>query len=277
VHKALCKLKYRLLFSPKFRAKPGPKGPGQEVINIIVEMKQRNPRYGYRRIAMQVSNSFGVDIDKDVVRRVLAKYYKPKGNHEGPSWLTFIGHMTDSLWSLDLFRCESILLKSHWVMVVMDQFSRRIIGFAIHAGSPNGIAVCCLFNQIISRKALPKYLSSDNDPLFRYFQWQANLRILDVKEIKSSPCNPRAHPFIERLIGSVRREFLDHILFWNAYDLENKLKRFQGYFNNSRCHCSISGNTPLQQTNDNSKNILDFNAYSWETTCRGLYQILVAA
>ena len=108
---------------------------------------------------------------------------------------------------------------------------------------------------------MPKYLSSDNDPLFSYFQWQANLRILDVKEIKSSPCNPRAHPFVERLIGSVRREFLAHMLFWNAHDLENKLKDFQAYFNNARCHSAVGGKAPLQQTNDKSKNMLDFNAY----------------
>lgn len=60
-------------------------------------MKKRNPSYGYRRIAMQISNAFGIIIDKDVVRRILIKDYKPSGNDGGPSWLTFIGHMKDSL------------------------------------------------------------------------------------------------------------------------------------------------------------------------------------
>ncbi len=72
-HRALVNRKYRLLFSNKVLRKPGPKGPSQEVINAIIEMKKRNPRYGYRRIAMQISIAFGVDIDKDVVRRVLKK------------------------------------------------------------------------------------------------------------------------------------------------------------------------------------------------------------
>ena len=85
---------------------------------------------------------------------------------DGPSWLTFLGHMKDSLWSLDLFRCESMALKSHWVMVVMDQFNRRIIGFAVHAGGCDGIAYCRMFNKIIAGKSLLKYLSSDHDPLF---------------------------------------------------------------------------------------------------------------
>jgi len=94
-------------------------------------MKRRNPHFGCLRIAMQIKNNFNIDINKDVVRRVLTKYYKPDIH---PSWSSFIGHAKDSLWSFDLFRCESILLKTHWVMVAMDQFSRRIIGFAVQAG-----------------------------------------------------------------------------------------------------------------------------------------------
>jgi len=76
--------------------------------------------------------------------------------------------MKDSLWSIDLFRCESIHLRSHWVMVVMDQFTRRLIGFGVHAGDIDGIALCRMFNRIISGKNQPHYLSSDHDPLFEY-------------------------------------------------------------------------------------------------------------
>jgi hypothetical protein len=66
-------------------------------------------------IAQQISHAFGVVIDKDVVRRVLAKHYRPgDSGTNGPSWLTFIGHAKDSLWSIDLFRRESIPRRSHW-------------------------------------------------------------------------------------------------------------------------------------------------------------------
>ncbi len=120
-------------------------------------------------IAGQISKVFGIDIDKDIVRRVLTKHYHPTPDTDGgPSWLTFIGHMKDSLWSVDLFRCESITLKTHWVLVVMDQFTRRIIGFGVYAGDVDGIALCGMFNKAISRRGVPRHLSSDNDPLFRY-------------------------------------------------------------------------------------------------------------
>ncbi len=134
-HTALVKRKYRHLFSPTRRGKPGPKGPSPELVAAIVETKRLNPSWGCRRIAQQLCLVFGLEIDKDVIRRVLAKHYRPDPGAYGPSWLTVLGHSKDSLWSIDLFRCESLILKSHWVLVVMDQFTHRIIGFGVQAGT----------------------------------------------------------------------------------------------------------------------------------------------
>jgi hypothetical protein len=77
-----------------------------------------------------------------------------------------------------------------------------------------------MLNQVMAGQPLPQYLSSDNDPLFRFHRWRANLRILEIDEVKTVPFVPCSHPFVERLIGTVRREYLDRILFWNAGDLE---------------------------------------------------------
>jgi hypothetical protein len=112
-HRALVRRKYRQLFSPKRNSKPGPKGPDAEVIRAVVEMKQRNPTWGCPRIADQINLAFGTSINKDVVRRILGVKYRPPSNADGPSWLTFLGHMKDSLWSIDLIRCESISLRTH--------------------------------------------------------------------------------------------------------------------------------------------------------------------
>jgi hypothetical protein len=146
-HNLLKQRKYRLLYSASRKGQPGPEGPSPELIQAIVELKQRNPRYGCPRIAQQINKVFGTDIDKDVVRRILAAHYRPDPGNGGPSWLTFIGNTKDSLWSVDLFQCESILLKSHWILVVMDQFTRRIVGFGVHAGDVDGVALCRMFNS----------------------------------------------------------------------------------------------------------------------------------
>ncbi len=273
LHRALTKRKYRQLFSSGVPKKPGPKGPTQDVMAAVVDMKQRNPTWGCPRIAQQIALAFGIPIDKDVVRRILAVRYQPEPDSCGPSWLTFLGHAKDGLWSIDLFRCESAILRSHWVLVVMDQCTRRIVGFGIHAGIVDGRALCCMFNHAIRGHATPKYLSSDNDPLYRFHQWQANLRVLCVSEVKSVPYVPMSHPFVERLIGTLRRECLDRILFWSAPDLEQKLFEFQDFYNAHRAHASLEGRTPVPQRKD----VATLNRYRWEEHCRGLYQTPIAA
>ena len=162
-------------------------------------------------------------------------------------------------------------------MVVMDQFTRRIVGFAAHAGNVDGAALCCMFNKAISKQGIPHYLSSDNDPLFQYHQWQANLRILEITEIKTVPYVPLSHPFVERLIGTIRREYLDHIFFWNAADLERKLNAFQGYYNNHRVHSSLSSNTPVESSGKPHLANANLHEFSWQSHCRGLFQLPVSA
>src|SRR5215813_6275254 len=106
-----------MLLSPEGGLRPGPKGPSTEIIEAIVDMKQRNRTWGCPHIAQQIALAFGIEIEKDVVRRVLGTYYRPEPNSGGPSWMTFLGHTKDSLWSCDLFRCESAILRKDWVLV----------------------------------------------------------------------------------------------------------------------------------------------------------------
>ena len=186
-HNALKKRKYRLLYSPGGGRKPGPKGPSKEVINTIVEMKRRNPRFG----------------------------------------------------------CP------------------RIIGFGVHAGNVDGPTLCRMFNDATSGQGWPKHLSTDNGPLFQYHRWKANLRVLDIDEIKSLPPVPMSHPFVERMIGSIRRELLDHTLLWTVTDLENKLCEYQCYYNESRTHSGRDGATPVNSVRMNRINI---NQYGWQNT-----------
>src|SRR5262245_27707735 len=274
---ALKKRKYRQLFSSGGHRRPGPKGPSKELIDAIVEFKRRNPRIGCPRIAQEIARIFGIDIDKDIVRRVLANHYRPGAGTDGPSWLSFIGHMKDSLWSVDLFRCESIFLRSHWVMVVMDVFTRRIIGFGVERADLCGASICRMFNQIIAGKSLPRHLSSDHDPLFRFRRWRANLRIVEVAEIKSVPFVPVSHPFVERLIGTIRRELLDHVLIWNAVDLRRKLEDFREYYNEHRAHQSLSGSTPGERSGQPPPSPAVLHCYAWRHHCRGLFQMPIAA
>jgi len=171
---------------------------------------------------------------------------------------------------------ENLLLKQQ--MLVLNRARKRasrltVVDRFLFGALSLSLTPRRMFNQAIARKSTPKYLSSDNVPLFEYHRWQANLRILDIEEIKSIPYTPVSHPFVERLIGTIRREFLDHVFFWNANDLQQKLDAFQYYDNNQRAHMSLGGIPPVRAI----RNYIALGHFHWKTCCRGLYELPIAA
>ena len=111
----------------------------------------------------------------------------------------------------------------------------------------------------------------------RFHRWLANLRVLEIDEINSVPYIPVSHPFVERLIGTIRREHLDRMFFWNAVDLARKLGEFKTYYNNSRCHQSLSGGTPLEKSGEAAPRRASLGRYDWQQHCNGLFQLPLAA
>jgi transposase InsO family protein len=118
---------------------------------------------------------------------------------------------------------------------------------------------------------------TDHDPLFRFHRWLANLRVLEIEEIKSVPYAPVSHPFIERLIGTVRREYLDHAFFWSAIDLARKLDAFADYYNAHRVHRSLDGITPARRAGVVSPPPASLDRHAWRQHCRGLFEMPIAA
>lgn len=218
-----------------------------------------------------------VETDKEVVRRVLAKHYRPNPDSDGLLWLSFLGHTKDSLWSIDSFHRESATLRILWVLAVMDQFTRRIIGFGIHAGIPDGIALCRMFNRAIGQRGTTKYRSSDNDPLYEFRRWKTNLRILEIAEINTVPHVLLSHPFVERLIGTIRRKSLDQVLFWSAPRLEHKLTAFQTYHKEGRVDSSLAGKAPPVAAGEFESKTLSVCNLTWQPHCRELHFKPVAA
>src|SRR5713101_4800638 len=149
LHQALRNRKYRLLFSSQRGGRPGPKGPNKELLEAVVQMKQRNPTWGCPRIAQQIALAFDLPINKDAVRRILASHYRPEQDSRG-SILADL-HWTPEGQPLEsrYVPCESATLRTHWVLVVMDQYTRRIMGFGVHAGAVDGVALCRMFNHAL--------------------------------------------------------------------------------------------------------------------------------
>ena len=145
-------------------------------------------------------------------------------------------------------------------------------GFCGPHGSIDGIAVCRMFNCAIAKHPMPKRISIDQDPLFRFHRWLANLRVREIEEIKSVHYAPVSHPFVERVIGTIRREMLDHVFFWNETDLARKLDEFKDYYNMHRVHRALDGVTPTCRAGTPPPIRVALASYRWKSHCRGLFQ-----
>lgn len=100
---------------------------------------------------------------------------------------------------------------------------------------------------------------------------------MDIEEVKSLPFVPRSHPFVVRLIRTVREELLDQVLFWNQLDLERKLSAFRVYYNRYRVHSGIGGIPPEEEGGQRHRQILPFSDFGWTSHCHGLVQMPAAA
>jgi hypothetical protein len=159
------------------------------------------------------------------------------------------------------------VLRSYWVLVVRDQFTRHLVGFGMHGGAVTAADLCRMFNTASHGQGVPRHLSTDHDPLVEAHRWTANLRIVEIDEIKTVTHVPLSHPFVERLIGTMRRAFLDQVLFWNAGDPERKLAEFQVYDNAARSHASLEGHTPLTFAGKHTVAAADLNQVRWVSYC----------
>ena len=112
------------------------------------------------------------------------------------------------------------------------------------------------------------FVSSDGSRTFGY---------LKFTRLKAIPCTPRSHALVERLIGTLRREYLDRTLFWNRSDLERKLDDYKTCYNQYRCHSGLAGATPAQRRGAPPHPIAKVESYSWQRHCHGLFETPTAA
>jgi hypothetical protein len=131
-----------------------------------------------------------------------------------------------------------------------------------------------MFDQAIRGAVVPKCLSSDHEPLYRFHQWQANLRILDVTEIKTVPYVPLSPPLVERLIDTVRRECLGPVALLDRDRFGSEASRLQRLLQKIPHAVGVEWETPVDARPIKS---VDLKSYRWKQHCRGLYQTPMAA
>ncbi len=100
---------------------------------------------------------------------------------------------------------------------------------------------------------------------------------MEIGPVKTAPYVPQSPPFVERIIGTIRREFLDQLLFRTSVDLESKLLVFRRYYNLERVHSAVEGSTPCEAGGALTAEVVKLDNFRWQARCRGLYQVPAAA
>jgi len=224
-------------------------------------------------MALIISRTFDVDIDKDVVRRVLAEHYRPGPGGDGPSWRAFFGHLMDGLWRLVLHRCKSLMIKGSGKLHVMAQFTRRLIDLGELTDGGDQV-------MIDRETILVPHLRHGrrNDRLgYTFDRCYANPCIPEVHEPGPFPYLPRSPPSVDRSIQEPRRESNVSISSRLGNGLEPKTAASCDHDKDRLVGVLIGTDTSIVTGGEATRRRLNRLAIRSQTQCHGLYELPVAA
>lgn len=218
------------------------KGPGRppvstEIRKLVRTMATANPLWGAPRIHGEL-RKLGFEISERTVSRLM-----PKRNREpSQTWKTFLSNHVGQLVSIDFFTVPTLQLRVLFVFIVLAHERRRVLHFNV-TEHPTAEWTAQQIIEGFPNNAVPKYLIRDRDGVYgNYFRNRVNG--MGIEEVPTAARSPWQNPFAERLIGSIRRECLNHVIVLGERHLRWTLKRYLRYYLDSRTHLSLEKDSP---------------------------------
>jgi putative transposase len=181
----------------------------------------------------------GIDIgERSVSRFMPVKPRKPPSQ----TWRTFLDNHVGSLASIDFFTVPTATFRVLYVFFVLAHDRRRVLHFNV-TEFPSAAWTAKQIVEAFPEDTVPKYLLRDRDGIFGD-QFRRRVHGLGIEELPTAPRSPWQNPFAERLVGSVRRECLDHVIVLGENHLHRILKSYFAYYHGSRTHLSLSKDAP---------------------------------
>ena len=229
---------FRLYWRWKSRHKSGrPKIP-QAQINLIKQMANDNPLWGAPRIHGELLK-LGFDISEATVLRYMPK--KPRRT-TGQQWKTFLRNHSAEIISLDFFTVPTITFRLLYVLVSLSHDRRKIIHFNVTDHPTSEWTTQQLRNTFYDQE-IPKFLIRDRDSKIGE-DFIESVSALGLRPIVAAYRSPWQNGYCERVIGSIRRECLDHLIIVNESHLRNSLKRYSHYYRTQRTHLGLNKDSP---------------------------------
>jgi putative transposase len=230
--------RFRLYWRWKSRGKrPGRKLVPEDVRDLIRMMSRDNHFWGALRIHGELLK-LGIQISQGTVSKYMVRYRKPPSQ----SWRTFLNNHAGDIVSVDFFTVPTATFRVLYVFIVLSNVRRRIVHFNVtHSPTPFWIG-----QQIVEAfpwDTAPKYFLRDRDGKYgRDFVRHVNS--MDIEQVLTSARSPWQNPYVERVIGSIRRECLDHVIIFNERHLRRVLQEYFDYYHYSRTHLGLAKDCP---------------------------------
>jgi transposase InsO family protein len=227
--------------SPRRLGRPPVEKPMQELIR---QLSTENPLWGADRIRRTLL-LLGYDPPcEDTVRKYMVKRGNPRD--KSTTWLPFLRNHLDVSWAIDFLTVTTVRFATLYVFILLDHGRRRVIHFATTC-SPSMNWVIQQLREATPFGRQPLRLFRDNDAIYGNGV-SAFLKTCGIREVRTAYSSPWQNPYIERFIGTLRRELLDHVIIINEGHLEQLLREFiDEYYHVARPHQGLNGDTPIPQ------------------------------
>ena len=213
----------------------------KEIRKLIRKMSRENPIWGAPCIHGELLK-LGIDIGETSV----SKYMVHRRNPPSQTWRTFLENHVKTTVSIDFFTVPTIRFQVLYVFLVLAHDRRRIVHFNVTA-HPTAEWTGQQLREAFPFEQVPRYLLRDRDGIFGA-DFTKEVRDLGIKEVLSPPRSPWQRAYIERVIGSIRRECLDHVVVFNEESLRRHVKAFVQYYHETRTHLSLEKDTPAKRS-----------------------------
>src|SRR6266403_6236610 len=219
------------------RGRTGRPPIGSELAHLIRTVAHANPLWGAPRIHGELLK-LGFEVSQRTVARLMPRRPKPPSQ----TWRTFLQNHVLDLVSVDFFVVPTATFRVLYVFVVLLQHRRQVVHFNV-TDSPTAAWTAQQLVEAFSDDSAPRYLLRDRDGTYGG-EFRRRVNGMGIAGVLTAPRSPWQNPFAERVIGTIRRELLDHVIVLNEGHLRRRLHSYLRYYHGSRTHLALEKDAP---------------------------------
>jgi transposase InsO family protein len=240
---------FRAYWRWKSRGRPGRPKVTLELRELIRQMNKENPLWGAPRIHGEL-----LKLGFDVAESTVSKYMARRRGPPSQSWRTFLRNHADAIAAIDLCVVPTVTFGCLFALVVMGHGRRQLLWFAV-TRHPTAAWLAQQIVEAFPWDTAPTYLVRDNDRAYGQV-FTKRLRAMGIRDRPIAPRSPWQNPYVERLIGTLRRDCLDHVVILGERHLRRVLTLYALYYNQTRTHLGLGKDAPLGRAIERSGTIV---------------------